>query len=164
MVQIVYNYEVEPQLKKNLDDRLIRRAVNRGVGKAATKIARQWRKDCKAACPVRTGALRRSLITVRTRLRSDGISLHRYEIEVGPRGILKGTSRNQFYFYILISPWYERRYRRRSFVKAAFEKRRTMYQKIILDEIWLSLREAWKGKTAVAFPLPAPRITSEVGS
>ena len=162
MVQIVYNYAVEPQTRRNLSPTFVRRAVSRGVGKAATKIARIWRIESKVLCPSRTGRLRRSLTTVRTRIRKRG-GIDAYQIEIGPRGILKGGSRDEFYFYILISPWGQRRLGTdHSFIEAAFRRHESRFAQIIRDEIWLSLRQAWSQRTSARFPLPQPGVTTEV--
>lgn len=182
-MNISYHYDVEPRLRENMSARVVRRAVNRGLGRAATKVAREWRIRSKQYCPVRTGALRRSLTTVRTKNRRPG-GIDSYTIEIGPRGIITGTNkerranRQQFYFYILISEGFHNylrrrrrnalpRYRgvplRKNFVEDAFKDIEQKVKYIIRNEIWESLRREWsrRGYVASEFPLPNPGLGSE---
>ena len=153
--RISYHYSVEKALASNMSPTSIRRAVSRGVGKAATQIARIWRVQSKALCPVRTGSLKRSLTTTRKRIRRRGPDSFR--IEIGPRGILKGTSRQHFYFYILISRWYVGQ-GNLSFIERAFLKEQSKFRRILFYEIWDALRVEWtrRAPAGVVFPLGKP--------
>lgn len=140
MTQISYHYSVEPELFDRLSPSLIRRAVNRGVSRAASKIGRQWKRDAKAIAPVRTGALRRGLRVRKRRLRSQSfIATYRLTLYSG----------NVPYFFPVEADT--------KFADRAIVKREAENQRIIAVEIWSSLREAWTTQFPdVAFPSSRP--------
>lgn len=152
MTQIAYHYSVERLLVERLSPSLVRRAVNRGASRAASKIGRQWKRDAKAAAPVRTGRLRRGLRVQKRRLRSRTF-IATYQLRLHARNP-RDPSKTVLYFAPVEA--------RTNFGKDAFKKRESEYQQLLAREIWSSLREAWTTQfPGTAFPSSRPSFQPE---
>ena len=127
----MYSIEIRGinELARNLNPRLYDRAIRKGMQRAMTRLTRLYRGRLKAACPVRTGFLKRNIKIQRKRL---GRYAYRLEATV--------KDRRAFYMFILNSGY--PRGKHRGWIDRVDRKTQDEVRSIVAEEVGREIRTA----------------------